>query len=58
MRQAGVAVETSGDRYEEWTYYQGEGHLPSLADARLKMLQIKFDQQGLVRAYRWSGDRN
>lgn len=53
----GVSVESSGDRYDQWTYYEGEGHLPSLEDARLKMLQIKFDQQGVVRAYSWSGDR-
>ena len=53
----GVSVESNGDRYEQWTYYHGEGHLPSMADARLKILQIKFDQAGVVRAYDWSGER-
>jgi hypothetical protein len=53
----GVCVEINGDRYEQWTYYQGEGHLPSMADARLKVLQIKFDQAGVVRAYNWSGEQ-
>jgi hypothetical protein len=53
----GQSVETSGERYEEWTYYQGEGRLPSMADARLKILQIKFDQEGVVRGYNWSGER-
>ena len=52
----GISVEINGDRYAQWTYYQGEGHLPSMADARLKILQIKFDQRGVVRAYNWSGE--
>ena len=52
----GISVEISGERYEQWTYYYGEGHLPNLADARLKLLQIKFDQQGVVRSYTWSGE--
>jgi len=53
----GVAVETGGERYEEWSYYYGEGQLPGMADARLKVLQIKFDRQGVVRGYNWSGER-
>jgi hypothetical protein len=28
-----------------------------MADAHLKVLQIKFDQRGVVRAYNWSGER-
>ena len=52
----GMAVESSGERYEEWAYYYGSGQLPSMSDARVKILQIKFDQRGLVRAYNWSGE--
>ena len=52
----GLAVESSGGRYEEWTYYHGAGHLPDMADARVKILQIKFDQRGVVHAYNWSGE--
>ncbi|SPE26100.1 conserved exported hypothetical protein [Burkholderiales bacterium] len=52
----GVSLETNGDRFEQWTYYAGEGDLPNLSDAHLKLLQIKFDQQGVVRAYNWSGE--
>jgi len=51
----GVVVETSGDRFEEWTYYFGEGHLSDMSDAHLKTLQIKFDASGKVRGYNWSG---
>lgn len=53
----GVAVETDGTRYEQWTYYFGHGRLPDLSDARFKLLQIRFDQHGIVRAYNWSGER-
>jgi hypothetical protein len=52
----GVSVESNGDRYEQWSYYFAQGHLPSMADARLKFLQIKFDRQGVVCAYNWSGE--
>jgi len=54
----GVSVETNGDRFEQWNYYHGESHLSNMADARLKLLQIKFDQQGVVRAYNWTGEHN
>ena len=52
----GVVVDTNGDRYQEWTYYYGHGRLPNMVDAQLKVLQIKFDDLGVVRAYNWSGD--
>ncbi len=53
---SGVSVQTDGERYDEWTYYYGEGHI-SGGDARLKMLQIKFDKSGTVRGYNWSGGK-
>jgi hypothetical protein len=51
----GVAVEASGQRFEEWIYYHGEGRMPRLSGAKLKTLQIRFDADGIVRAYNWSG---
>lgn len=53
---SGVSVDTSGNRFEEWSYYYGQGRLPSMEDARIKILQIKFDEQGIVRGYNWSGE--
>jgi hypothetical protein len=44
-----------GQRFEEWIYYHGEGQLPRISGAKLKILQIKFDSEGIVRAYNWSG---
>jgi outer membrane protein assembly factor BamE (lipoprotein component of BamABCDE complex) len=53
----GMSVDSAGERFEEWSYYYAEGRFPSMSDARLKTLQIKFDQRGVVRAYNWSGER-
>lgn len=50
----GVDVETSGERYQQWTYYYGNGKLNHMSQAEFKMLQIKFDQQGVVRGYNYS----
>lgn len=52
----GVSVETGGERYTQWTYYDGSGNLSGPSNARVKMLQIKFDPAGVVRAYNWSAD--
>jgi len=53
----GTSVDTAGERYEEWHYYYGTVRIPGSADSRVKMLQIKFDQRGVVRRYNWSGER-
>jgi outer membrane protein assembly factor BamE (lipoprotein component of BamABCDE complex) len=53
----GTAVDNTGARFEEWTYYYGHGRLPNLQDARLKILQIRFDRQGRVASYSWTGER-
>lgn len=53
---SGVAVDAQGERFEEWTYYYGHGTLPSMQDTRLKILQIKFDPQGRVYSYSWTGE--
>jgi hypothetical protein len=51
-----MSVESTGERYEQWTYYHGKGRLPGMADARVSILQIKFDPRGVLRAYNWSGE--
>jgi len=50
----GVNVDTGGERFDEWTYYSASGKLPDMAGAKVKILQIKFDQHGIVRGYYWS----
>jgi outer membrane protein assembly factor BamE (lipoprotein component of BamABCDE complex) len=55
---AGQAVDTAGERFDEWTYYFGSGSLPDMKDAELKTLQIKFDRNGVVRGYNWSAGQH
>lgn len=50
----GIRVDPDGTRYNEWTYYMADGELSELSSTRLKTLEIKFDQQGVVRGYAWS----
>jgi outer membrane protein assembly factor BamE (lipoprotein component of BamABCDE complex) len=50
----GISVDTGGERFDEWTYYFASGKLPGMAGAKVKMLQVKFDRQGIVRGYNWS----
>lgn len=50
----GGSLDTGGERFDEWTYYYASGKLPDMSGARVKMLQIKFDKQGIVRGYNWS----
>lgn len=50
----GVNVDTGGERFDEWTYYFAAGRLTDVSAMRVKMLQIKFDKQGVVRGYNWS----
>ncbi|HXZ55135.1 MAG TPA: hypothetical protein VEH03_06730 [Burkholderiales bacterium] len=52
----GVDVESTGEKFEQWTYYHGEGKLPRLSGSTWKSLQIRFDASGVVRAYNWSSN--
>lgn len=54
----GASVESSGERYEEWSYFFGTVRIPGAEDSHVKVLQIKFDRGGVVRAYNWSGERS
>lgn len=51
---SGVNVDTGGERFDEWTYYFASGKLSGISNPAVKMLQIKFDKQGIVRGYNWS----
>lgn len=50
----GVSLATDGARYEVWSYYFATGKVSDLSAAKTKILQIKFDRQGVVRGYDWS----
>ena len=51
---SGVSVDTSGERFDEWTYYFASGKVSGMSNTHLKILQLKFDKQGVVRGYNWS----
>jgi len=53
----GAGVNDQGERFEEWTYYYGHGSLANMQDANLKILQVRFDLQGRVISYSWTGER-
>jgi outer membrane protein assembly factor BamE (lipoprotein component of BamABCDE complex) len=50
----GISADPSGESFNDWTYYYASGKLPSLSDSKVKLLQLKFDSQGIVRGYNWS----
>jgi len=50
----GITVHANGKRTEKWTYYHAHGKLPGLKNARLKILEIQFDNKGLVYSYNWT----
>jgi hypothetical protein len=52
----GLVAEADGSRYDQWTYYYGDGNMASPQKSRFKLLQIRFDQAGKVASYNWSGD--
>ena len=43
----GINVDTSGEHFDEWTYYFATGKLPDMSGATVRMLQVKFDRQGI-----------
>jgi len=49
----GASVDTTGVRYEEWLYYLGTNGAARARRDGAATLEIKFDRQGIVRAYRW-----
>jgi hypothetical protein len=53
----GTSVEASGERFREWNYYFGRVMIPGARDPMVKLLQIKFDDTGVVRSYNWSDER-
>lgn len=50
----GIIVNENGERFTRWIYYFGKGRLPSLRNSELKMLEVRFDHNQVVRAYNWS----
>lgn len=54
---SGISQKEDGERLDEWNYFYGTGQLPSMKDAKMKTLQIRFDKKGLLRSYNWTGSK-
>lgn len=50
----GMTMDSNGEQLDEWSYYFASGKLSDLSGAKVKMLQIRFDKQGIARSYNWS----
>lgn len=53
----GIAQRSDGEKLIEWDYFYGTGQLPSMKDAKLKTLKIRFNKKGVVHSYNWSGQK-
>ena len=53
-KSTGVSLNKDGERLLEWVYFYATGKLTGMDDAHLKILQIRFDQHGIMRSYNWS----
>jgi hypothetical protein len=53
----GVSLDTDGEHFDEWTYYFAEGEFPDMHTLNMKILQIRFDTNGVVRSYSRSATR-
>lgn len=53
-KSTGVSLNRDGERLVEWLYFYATGKLPGMDDAQLKILQIRFDKDGIMRSYNWT----
>jgi outer membrane protein assembly factor BamE (lipoprotein component of BamABCDE complex) len=53
----GISLDKDGDKSEEWMYFHGTGALSKMENAKLKILQIRFNANGVVNSYNWSNSK-
>ena len=53
----GISQKADGERLVQWDYFYGTGQLPGMKDAKIKTLQIRFDNSGTLRSYNWTGNK-
>lgn len=52
----GISQKADGEQLLEWDYFYASGQLPSMKNAKIKTLQIRFDKGGILRSYNWTGN--
>ena len=53
----GVSLDKDGELSDEWVYFHGAGKLSKMENADLKILQIRFDKNGIINSYNWSNSK-
>ena len=57
-KTSGISINRDGERLVEWVYFFATGEMSKMDNARLKILQIRFDQNAIIRSYNWSNSDN
>jgi len=55
-QSTGVVVNSNGEKLQRWVYFYGKGKLGDMNNAHMKTLEVQFDDNGVVKAYNWSGE--
>jgi len=53
----GFSLDKDGELSTEWMYFYGAGTLSNMKNAKLKILQIRFNKNGIVNSYNWSNSK-
>lgn len=53
-KSSGISLNSDGERLVEWVYFYATGKMSAMDDAGLKILQVRFQQNGKLRSYNWS----
>lgn len=56
-KSTGISLDKDGEKSEEWMYFHGTGSLSKMENAKLKILQIRFNKNGFVISYNWSNSK-
>jgi len=53
----GISLDKDGELSDEWMYFYGAGTLSNMQNAKLKILQIRFNKNGIINSYNWSNSK-
>jgi len=53
-KSSGASINRDDEHLVEWVYFYATGKMSTMDSAGLKVLQIRFDQNGKLHSYNWS----
>jgi len=53
----GISLDKDGEISNEWMYFYGTGAFSNMQNAKLKILQIRFNKNGIINSYNWSNSK-